>query len=379
VLSRGPGDAPERHRTLRATLDWSYELLEPAERDAFTALAAFAGGCELDAAEAVTEAPLPVLEDLVDKGLVTAHAGRLGLLEPIRQYADERLADRPDADAVRRRHFTYHLDLARRTEQANLIGGRLAPEFAQIQRERENFRVAIELAIDSGHPVDALALVGHLGATAWNSEPDAELAGLARRALAAAGADEVWIVTTLISVSSLLNFSGDFAQGRAVAQEAVERAHALGDDRLIGGALWQSAFGIGRAAEAAPLAREAAARLCKAGGVVFAASVLSTACMAALSEDEFELSTELGYEGLSWRWRRANRTDSRSCTATSVSPRCSADGRRPRATRSARSCSSPALMGSGSSTSRDCWAWPRSPPPTATTGARSSSTRRRGR
>jgi predicted ATPase len=337
VLSRGPDDAPERHRTLRATLDWSYELLAPAERDAFTALAAFAGGCELAAAEAVTAAPLSVLEDLVDKGLVTAHAGRLGLLEPIRQYADERLRKRPDADVVRRRHFAHHLDLARRTDTAISVRGRLAPEFAQVQRERDNFRVAIEWAVDNGRPADALDLVGHLSATAWSTEPDAELAGLARHALAAAGAeapaalqgralftlaqtmplspdrlahartslerfrsvgDEFWIVRALIAVSSTLNFSGDFAQGRAVAQEALERAHMLGDDTLIGSALWQSAFGIGRAAEAAPLAREAAARMGRAGGLVFAASVLSTGGMAALAEDEYELSTELGREAL---------------------------------------------------------------------------------
>jgi hypothetical protein len=337
VLSRGPEDAPERHRTLRATLDWSFELLAPEERDAFTALAAFAGGCELEAAETVTEAPLAVLEDLVDKGLVTAGAGRLGLLEPIRQYADERLAERPDAETVRRRHFAYHLDLARRTEPAILVRTRIAPEAARIQRERANLRVAIEWALDSGLAVEALTLVGHLGAAAWISDADAELAGLARRALAEAGAaapaplrgralftlthtmplsperlataraalelfravaDESWVINTLITISNFTSFTGDFAQGRAVAEEALERAHALGDNRLIGSALAQVALGTTRPVEAASLVREAVARLRAADALEIATAVLSTVGMAALRDDEYEVATELEYEAL---------------------------------------------------------------------------------
>ncbi|HEX5621623.1 MAG TPA: BTAD domain-containing putative transcriptional regulator, partial [Solirubrobacteraceae bacterium] len=260
VLGRGPEDAPERHRTLRATLDWSFELLEPAERDAFTALAAFAGGCELDAAETVTEAPLSVLEDLVAKGLLTAHAGRLGMLEPVRQYAERWLAERPDANDVRGRHFVYHLDLARRTEPAILAHNRSAPEFARMARERENLRVAIEWALETGRAVEALTLVGQLSGYAWSAEADAELAGLARRALAEAGtgapalvharglfmlthntpenaeqlpiaqdalvqfraaADEPWIVRALIVVSNVTSFHGHYARGRAIAEEAL--------------------------------------------------------------------------------------------------------------------------------------------------------------
>ena len=101
LLGPGPSDAPARQRTLRATLDWSYHLLSAEEREAFTALGAFAGGCSLAAAEEITGASLPVLDTLVDKGLVTAAAGRLSLLEPVRQYAAERLAATTDADAVR--------------------------------------------------------------------------------------------------------------------------------------------------------------------------------------------------------------------------------------------------------------------------------------
>ena len=127
LLGRGPRDAPERQQTLRATLDWSFDLLDDAERDAFTALGAFAGGCELDAAEAVTEASLAELEALVAKSLVTARDARLSMLEPVRQYAAELLAARPDAGAVHRRHLEFFVALAERSEVPIWVGNPLVP------------------------------------------------------------------------------------------------------------------------------------------------------------------------------------------------------------------------------------------------------------
>ena len=98
-LGPGPADAPERQRTLRATLDWSYELLDEPEREAFAAFGAFAGGADLEAAEAVTQAPLHVIEALVDKSLVIVARGRFHLLEPVRRYAAER-GSTPSAPAT---------------------------------------------------------------------------------------------------------------------------------------------------------------------------------------------------------------------------------------------------------------------------------------
>ena len=129
LLGHGPRDAPERQQTLRATLDWSFDLLDAAERDAFTALGAFAGGCELDAAEAVTEASLAELEGLVAKSLVTARDGRLSMVEPVRQYAAELLAARPDAGAVHRRHLEFFVALAERSEVPIWVGNRSCPEY----------------------------------------------------------------------------------------------------------------------------------------------------------------------------------------------------------------------------------------------------------
>jgi predicted ATPase/DNA-binding SARP family transcriptional activator len=336
VLDRGPRDAPARHQTLRATLDWSFELLDEQERDAFTALGAFAGGCELEAAEAVTRCALPVLEGLVAKSLVAA-AGRLTMLEPVRQYAAERLAARPDADAVRARHFAYYLALAERTEHRLWIGGSTCPEFAEMHRERDNMRAAMSWAVDSGAAHDALALAGELGTYATLAHANHEADDRARRALAVAGSDaparlrarallaithttaddadreepgttalelfrsvgdDTWTARTLLVLSNVRSFNGDYATGRALAEEALGLAERLGDDVLIGAALGQVALGIPRVAEAFPLVSEAAARLRRAGAPQRAARMLSTEGMAALREDEYEVAEKLQAQAL---------------------------------------------------------------------------------
>jgi predicted ATPase/DNA-binding SARP family transcriptional activator len=336
ILDRGPQDAPARHQTLRATLDWSYEILSQPERAAFTALAAFAGGCDVDAAEAVTAAPLTVLENLVDKSLATAQAGRLTLLEPVRQYAAERLAVRRDAAAVRERHLAHYMRFVRETEQAISVQTRSAPEFRRVERERENLRIAIEFALAAGRPVDALTLVGDLGVYSWTAEPDAELRALAQRVLAETGTapprlraralftltttsghsdaqlahaeatlelfraagDETEIVRALILVSNITNLQGGYAAARAIAVEALERARAVGDDLLIGSALAQVAFGTVGVSEATALVREAATHLRKAGALQIASAVLTTAGMAALRDDAYDVATALEYEAL---------------------------------------------------------------------------------
>ena len=92
ALASGPRDAPRRQRTLQATIDWSYELLTEKEQRLFTRLAVFAGGCTLQAAEAVCDGELDTLGALVDRSLVRAGAGRYWMLQTLREYASEKLA-----------------------------------------------------------------------------------------------------------------------------------------------------------------------------------------------------------------------------------------------------------------------------------------------
>ena len=129
--------APARHQTLRAAVDWSFDLLSVAEQHVLAQLAVFAGGWTLEAAEAVCTCPddgtgipaatvLDVLSGLVDKSLVLAEPGAHGVryrfLETIRQYASERMEVLPEADAIRRRHRTWHVEFANKALLGLLVG-----------------------------------------------------------------------------------------------------------------------------------------------------------------------------------------------------------------------------------------------------------------
>jgi predicted ATPase len=141
-LFRGARDLDPRQQTLRATIDWSYELLDDAERRLVARLAVFAGGCSLEAAEEIAGAELDTLEALVYKSLVR-HAGeRFWMLETIREYALERLAENPGAATIRDRHADWFLALV---EQAasRLDSADQALWLDRIEQEYPNVREAL--------------------------------------------------------------------------------------------------------------------------------------------------------------------------------------------------------------------------------------------
>ena len=151
VLTGGRRDAPERQRTLRATIEWSHELLDPDEQQLFRRLAVFAGSFTVEAAEAVCDCDLEALESLLEQSLIRRWAsGRLGMLETIREYAGERLGESGEAADMRRRHAQFFLELAR---SANLsmeamYAGR--PERHDLVREEQaNLRAALDAALDN--------------------------------------------------------------------------------------------------------------------------------------------------------------------------------------------------------------------------------------
>jgi predicted ATPase/DNA-binding SARP family transcriptional activator/Tfp pilus assembly protein PilF len=153
LLADGARDAPGRHQTLRATIDWSYELLERSERDLFSQLSVFVGGCTLEAFEAVCEAELDDLAGLVDHSLLQRRQdsrgrARFELLEPIREYAGERLAADPgELERMRRRHALYFLRLAE--ELAPQLIGVTAPDALQrLTEEHDNLRAALGYALE---------------------------------------------------------------------------------------------------------------------------------------------------------------------------------------------------------------------------------------
>ncbi|MFN2464692.1 MAG: AAA family ATPase [Candidatus Dormibacteria bacterium] len=158
-----------RQATLRATVDWSHNLLDAAEAAVFRRLAVFSGGWSLEAAEAVcgrgpAEDILDLLGRLVDKSLVVRDAGgghsRFRLLEPIRQYALQKLEESGDLEAVRREHLRWFTGLARESAE-RLKGAGQEATLEQLDAEVENIRAALELAISRRLP-EGLEVAGSL-------------------------------------------------------------------------------------------------------------------------------------------------------------------------------------------------------------------------
>jgi predicted ATPase len=152
LLRGGARDLPARQQTLRATIDWSYDLLEAGEQVLFARLAIFAGGCTLEAAEGVCslEGDLDVsvgLDGLVDKNLLQPRDGpeggsRLVMLETIREYGLERLAEREETDGVGRRYADYYLSLAEQAEP-ELLGPRQGAWYERLEADLDNLRASL--------------------------------------------------------------------------------------------------------------------------------------------------------------------------------------------------------------------------------------------
>jgi hypothetical protein len=196
LLTSRSRDAPARQRTLRAAIEWSYELLEVTEQDVFRRLGVFRGSFSLGAAEAICGADLDVLESLVEKNLVRRWgSGRLGMLDTIGEYALERLEESPDAGAIHQRYGEFFLGLA---ESANLNAAKLdvrKPMRHDIANaDQDNFRGAIAWAIRSGSVGLGLKLASALE-WFWVANDPAEgmrwFAGLLERPEAAAVQAEI--------------------------------------------------------------------------------------------------------------------------------------------------------------------------------------------
>jgi predicted ATPase len=174
MLSGGTTDMPERHQTLRATIDWGYDLLDDAEQVALQRLAVFAGGWTLIAAEAVLTAAgglgadvLDVLDGLITKSFVTPTPGtgaapRFGMLETIREYAQERLATGPDLEATVDAHAEYFLGVA---EQAapELYRRDQATWFEALEEDHDNLLAALRRLEARGDVERELRLTVALG------------------------------------------------------------------------------------------------------------------------------------------------------------------------------------------------------------------------
>ncbi|MFF2523228.1 AfsR/SARP family transcriptional regulator [Streptomyces liangshanensis] len=167
LLGTGSGSRTvlPRQQTLRAVVDWSWDLLADDERAVLRSLSVFSGGCALAEAEAVCDTPdtLSLLASLVDKSLVVAApdgpAGmRYRLLETVGEYAAERLAESGDRTAVERRHLAAYRELAR-IGDPELRGPGQTHWLGVFEREHDNVRAALRTAVDHKEEQEALCLV----------------------------------------------------------------------------------------------------------------------------------------------------------------------------------------------------------------------------
>ena len=173
LLTRGDPTAPARQQTLRASMDYSYELCSAQEQTLWTRLAVFNGGFELDAVEGVcsdeqlpTDDVLDVVASLVDRSVLGreeygSHA-RYRMLETIRQYGQEKLEKRGEVDTWRRRHRDWYAELAARAE-GDWIGPRQLEWAARLRREQSNLRAALEFsAADQGEAAAGMRIASAL-------------------------------------------------------------------------------------------------------------------------------------------------------------------------------------------------------------------------
>jgi predicted ATPase/transcriptional regulator with XRE-family HTH domain len=241
----GARDLPERQRTMRSTLDWSYALLSREEQALFQRLSVFSGGFTLEAAETVgASGPdaggvLHPLGRLVEQSLVALEASfegeeaRYRTLEPVRQYALERLKGSGDEELVRGRHADYYTRLAERASPELRGAGQVA-WLEHLERELANLRSALGWLLERGE-------AGRAARLAWDVWLVWALRGHAgegrlwmERALAAGGDLDAAGRAKALCVTSALLFTGGEATGTSeFAEKAVEQARAAGDAEVL--------------------------------------------------------------------------------------------------------------------------------------------------
>ena len=217
LLSRGARDLPERHRALRETVAWSYDLLGPDERTLFVQLSVFGGGFTLESAVAVCDASLDGVATLLDDSLLERDGPRFKMLETIREYALEQLAEEQEPDDVRRRHAQHFLKLAESDpvpEQAAWL--------ARMDAERDNFREALSWSTRTRESSLGLRLAASLWEFWWVRGYLAEGRGWLDEALlrGRSAAPELR-ARALHASGSLATRQGDYEAAGALFQESL--------------------------------------------------------------------------------------------------------------------------------------------------------------
>jgi predicted ATPase/class 3 adenylate cyclase len=275
LLTGGSRTALPRQQTLRALIDWSYDLLSEPERSLFRRFSVFAGGCTYDAIEAVCSQMdvLDLLTQLVNKSLIAVEDDtgepRYRLLETVRQYARDKLVDLGEAEQAREAHFQFFIKMV------NLAAPKLStmealPWLQRLDAEFDNIRMALEWGLQN-HIEQVLEVVPKL-VNFWNRRGHEEegrnlIAALVERAEQLpvpegnAGTDWKRLLGGAWQAAAMLGYSqGDNERAIELAGHAAKYARDIGDKRalaLILGMQASSMLFVGRATEAEPTLREA--------------------------------------------------------------------------------------------------------------------------
>jgi predicted ATPase len=299
-LLRGGRDAEIRQRTLRATIEWSYELLTPEEQRLFAALSIFRGGWTLGAEERVCDADVELLESLADKSLVRrSESGRFVMLETVREFAAE-LLEPERRDGLRRRL----LELLTETFEPNLLPETPGAALMDLAREeRPNVDVALDWATENGDAEAGIRLMSTLELYWATNDP---LGGRERVdgliAVAGEDLDRRARAQALRIRGSTFDMTGDPSLGEPHYQRAMEVFQSLGDEEEADHLLVRIAFAarhVGDLERAARLASEVLERVRLRGNRRDEAMALNNLAMVAFAQGDLEQGVRLAHEAAS--------------------------------------------------------------------------------
>jgi predicted ATPase len=235
LLKGGAPDAPARQHTLRATIDWSYDLLEPEQQRLFVRLAVFAGGYTLEAVESVCGEGIDVVDglaSLTESGLArvegTEEEPRFSMLETIREYAAERLEESDEAEGLQRRHAEHFLALAEEAEPH--LFGSPGGWLDRLERELDNFRAALDRLEALGDTELNMRLAGALWRFWYQRGPVAEGRRRLEYVLSVDDRPTAARAKALNGAAVMLLNTGDPETAKLRAEEGIALHRSLGDE-----------------------------------------------------------------------------------------------------------------------------------------------------
>jgi predicted ATPase/DNA-binding CsgD family transcriptional regulator len=320
ILTTTLRNTPEKHRSMRATFEYSWKLLTPAEQSLFRQLSVFRGGFTREAAQEVAGASLSLLAALADKSLIRLNTdGRYDLHELLRQFAADKLLDVGEANRTVQRHLEYFLKLAEQAEE-HIYGREQVAWFDRLEVEHDNLRAALGWSARGGQAETGLRLAGDLGwFWLWRSHRDEGYAWSEQ--MLASSPDAPAILR-----AKALNHAGELLVGRdrrqiapAIWEEALKLARDANDPRNIAWALAALGFYVYREStrdlnQATALLEESLALFRELEDLFGQSHVLRRRAMVAMEQDDNPYARLLLEEALA----RGRESEDRNTTAWSL-------------------------------------------------------------